>query len=257
MDRWGYQAARVYSLLRKGRGVLVHGLWLLGFALVVSLPGRLLAQSGNTRWDVGGALGANAFTGDLNMTALPLNLGGHAGLLARYELTEMYALRLNLQGGLLQAKYDSTRYVLAGLADGASVARFFVNLDFGVDIHFLPYQVKDFQQSFKDHSPAVPYATFGIGLHYAVNGRVALTIPMGLGVKIPLGARWTLAPEVRFQKIFTDQVDGYEQWPDSKRYGVWHKRDWISQLTLTFTYRLLTNWTTCPAYLSGDAQILY
>lgn len=229
--------------------------WVL--TLWVLVPVQLHAQSGNTSWDVGGAVGVNAFTGDLNMTALPLNIGGHAGLLARYELTEMYALRLNLQGGLLRAKYDSTRYVLAGIPDETSVSRFFVNLDFGVDIHFLPYQVKDFQKSFKDHSLASPYATFGLGVHYAVNGSVALTIPMGLGVKIALGERWTLAPEVRFQKIFTDRVDGYEEWPDSQRYGVWHKRDWISQFTLTFTYRLLTNWTTCPAYLSGEAQILY
>lgn len=215
------------------------------------------AQSGNTSWDVGFAAGVNAYTGDLNMTALPRHIHGHGGFIVRYELTEMYAVRLNLQGGGLRGAYDSTRHHLPDIEPDYKFHTGFVDLDLSVDIHFLPFQVNDFQTRRVRSGWIAPYVTAGLGIQYVFGGEFTGFLPIGCGVKFAVGDRWTLAPEIRFLKTFSDRADGYKNWPDHKRNVFLHNRDWISQVSITVTYRLLTGWTTCPTYMNDNERSRY
>ena len=220
-------------------------------------PPDTLAQSGNSSWDVGAGGGVTCYTGDFNLTALPHSVHGVGGLLVRYELSNLYSLRLGLDIGGVRGGYDSLRYVLPEVPHGVSFSRLVISLDAAAEIHFLPYQVNDFTSRGRKEFPWTPYAAVGVGMYYIVGTGVKFGMPLGAGVKVALGGRVTLAPEIRFVKLFSDRLDGYVNWPGSHVYSSFHNKDWMSQVRIVVTYRLLTGWTPCPAYLSDDEQAKY
>lgn len=238
------------------RNRLLSGFALLFFAWAAVSSGAF-AQSGNTKWDVGAGGGVTSYTGDYNLTALPRWVHGVGGVLVRYELTEMYALRLGLDIGGLRGRYDSLRYVLPEVSHGALFRRFTLGLDLAAEIHFLPFQVNDFTVRGIRASQWTPYASLGVGMYYLSKAGVKLGFPLGAGVKVALGGRFTLAPEVRFIKLFSDRADGYVNWPGSHVYSSFHNKDWVAHARVTLTYRLLVGWTTCPAYMKDNEQAMY
>lgn len=230
-------------------------LWLL--YLGVGSCGVAYGQSGNSSWDVGGAAGVTSYTGDFNLTALPHQIHGTGGLLMRYAFTEYYSLRAGVDLAGVRGHYDATRSRLPDVSHGVSFSRLVVGVDVAAEIHFLPFEVKDFAPRGKAISDWTPYASLGMGICAVIGGRVAFALPLGCGAKVALGSRFTLAAEVRFVKLFSDGLDGYDNWPEGRGESVFHNKDWIGQVRLALSYRLLTNWSTCPAYKSDNEQAMY
>lgn len=242
------------AALRLKKGAFI---WLLFLCCCGGVGNRVRGQSGDSSWDVGGVLGVTSYTGDFNQTVLPRFIHGTGGLLVRYELSERYSLRLGVDMSGARGRYDSARYVLPEAPQGAAFSRLALGIDLAAEIHFLSFQVNDFTTRGRETSPWTPYASLGIGMYYVIGGGVSLGFPFGGGVKVALGGRLTLAPEVRFIKLFSDRLDGYDSWPGSKGYSVFHNKDWIGQVRVALTYRLLTGWKTCPAYMSDNEQAMY
>lgn len=248
----GSRALRLASPWKCGTFVL-----LLHLLLSAGVCGSAFGQSGNSSWDIGAAAGVTSYTGDFNLTALPRSAHGTGGLLVRYELSERYSLRLGVDVAGSRGSYDSLRYVLPEVPHGAAFSRLTLGLDLAAEIHFLSFQVNDFATRGKPTSPWTPYASLGMGVYYMIGGGVTFGLPLGGGVKVALGDRLTLATEVRFVKLFSDWLEGYDNWPGSRNYSVFHNKDWIGQVRLALTYRLLTGWKTCPTYMSDNEKAIY
>lgn len=232
-----------------GRPLVLLGRVLLLVALLLQ-AGLVRSQGGNTSWEFGGVAGINGYTGDLNHSPFPRTIHVHFGALGRYELSEMYALRFNLLGGGINGMYDADRYFLPQHR-GAPIEPFnapFIALDVCAEIHFLPYQVSAFTRRCQNDRFLAPYVTLGVGGMYAFRQGGGLYLPMGVGVKIAIWDRLTLAPEVRFLKFFTDKLDGYINWPEGRPSFPIHKADWVSLVSITCTYRLQFTGPMCPAY---------
>ncbi|PIE84488.1 MAG: hypothetical protein CSA07_01900 [Bacteroidia bacterium] len=209
------------------------------------------AREGNYRMDVGFGLGPSSYIGDLNLTPVPHSVGGHGMFIFRFAVNERYAFRGNAVGGLLRGRFRGDYF----LPDGGEVQRlddfssWFVGAEALAEVHLRKFQVADF--SGKRYNPHfwTPYVLAGVGLRYFFGGGgFTASIPMGAGVKFALGRRWTLAPELRVDKLFSDGVDGYVNMPEPGSGGLFHNRDWAAHLSLTLTYRLLTNVPVCPSY---------
>ncbi len=217
------------------------------------VPAR--AQRGNHYMDVGGGLGVTSYTGDLNMSAVPSTVLGHGMGIFRYAFSELYAIRFNLLGGLYTATYNPERYYLpvhaeAQTLDGGTFLH--IGGDVSAEIHLRKYQVGHFTHTRFNRTNWTPYISVGIGGMFIPSAGASFYLPMGGGVKFALGGRWTLAPEIRFAKLFTDGADGYANWPLEDSGGAFHNRDWISMVSFTVTYRLYTNVPTCPAYIETE-----
>lgn len=228
---------------------------LIGITL---LSQALHAQGGKAVWDIGGYLGATGYTGDINLSPLPRSVGANAGFLLRYEINEMYAVRLNGNASWFHDYYKPERYYLPSYpAENSFLDPFhavLLGLDANIEIHFHKFQVNDFCGQRVNKRSFAPYASFGAGVGLALftpnsTANALFYIPMGLGFKFAVGGRLTLAPEIKFLKLFSDRPDGYSNWPiDGKDFN-WHNRDWVSHVSLTIAYRLLTNVQPCPAYM--------
>lgn len=218
--------------------------------LLLSVGGGLRAQRANSSWDAGAGLSLIGYTGDYNPTALPMTFSGAGQLVLRYNLTPMYALRAELNGGGYRGKYIARRTYLPMLGQEPALKfhRPFLSLAVSVEIHLLPFQVDGFSGRRENPDPITPYVTAGIGGTYVFSHGGALSIPMGAGVKFALGDRFTLSPEVRFVKSFSDKLDSYKNWPLGRERSFIHNQDWMSMLTVTLTYRFLFRSGGCPAY---------
>lgn len=236
--------------------------WVIRCLLVLSIcfgwmfPRDVRCQSGNSSWDIGLLAGATGFTGDLNMSALPRCVGGHGGFLARYQISEMYNVRLALLASSAHGIYKESRYYLPSYDRGqlTQFSSLFLGIEACAEIHFMRFEVNDFARQRHNTRFFTPYVTlgFGGGANYLLSSRDEMKglfyIPMGGGVKFAVGGRFCIAPEVRFFKLFTDRVDAYTSWPMGKGDVSVHNRDWLSLVTLTFSYRLFTNVQLCPVY---------
>jgi hypothetical protein len=208
------------------------------------------AERWNLGWDLGGGGGVTSYTGDLNLSPYPRELGVNLGLLARFTFNKYYAARLNLFGGNVSGSYDPKRYMLP-ITNGKSVEafnHFLIGFDANVEINFLPFIVNILAQRRYNNEFIAPYATFGIGALAASGGGMHVYTPMGAGLKIALGSRLTIAGELRFLKMYRDELDAYKNIPTND--GMWgiHNQDWIPMISLTCAYRIFFSIQRCAAY---------
>lgn len=187
--------------------------WLLHIFLLL-LPVAVHAQDLEYEVELGGALGACSYLGDISSSPLS-HLGAMGGVVGRKNLNQRMVLKGNLYCGHISG--DSKGFYIPTDVEGmtpeggepASV-KFQKNLlDLGVQYeqNFWGYGLG---AGYKELSRITPYATIGLGFTLAFgsgNTNVALNVPVGLGVKykimprVNVGAEWT----VRFTT--TDKLD--------------------------------------------------
>ena len=220
------------------------------FLLLCGLVTSVRAEKWNLGWDLGGGGGLTGYTGDLNLSPYPRELGVNLGLLARFTFNKYYAARLNLFGGNVSGHYSPERYALA-ITNGKKIEdfnRFLIGFDANVEINFLPFIVNTLAQKRDNDEFIAPYATFGVGALAASGGGMHIYTPMGAGLKVALGSRLTIAGELRFLKMYRDELDGYRNIPTSD--GMWsiHNRDWMPMFSITCSYRTFFRIQRCAAY---------
>ena len=210
----------------------------------------LRAEKWNLGWDLGGGGGITGYTGDLNLSPMPRQVGVNLGFLGRFSFNKHYAARLNLFGGNFAGAYDPERYYLP-ITSGKKIEEFnhfFIAFDANLEVHFLPFVVNVMATRRNNYEFIAPYATFGLGTLAASGGGASVYIPMGAGVKVALGSRLTVAGEFRYLKLFTDGGDKYQNFPETNNALGIHNRDWVSMISVTCAYRVFFAVDRCAAY---------
>ncbi|WP_192348005.1 DUF6089 family protein [Algoriphagus sp. Y33] len=237
---------------------------LLCLLLFFGISGEIQAQ----KYEIGGGLGAAAYSGDIIRKIDPGQLGLQATLFGKRNFDNVWSLRGSVTGAFLYGA-DSIKPIdkVAQLRD----ARFragVLELSAVMEFNFLDYLAPNSEFRFS------PYAFFGLGyslifakgntFQYNVSSKYNLgtvVIPFGGGIKYQLDERWTLAAELGFRPTFTDYLDKVDSKepsiprhqdpnnPDAPygiNYGNAYDKDWYYFLGVTISYTLMT--TKCYAY---------
>lgn len=226
----------------------LRGLVLLFFLVIYSIV--VQAEKWNLGWDIGAGGGITSYTGDLNLSPLPRELGVNLGLLGRFSFNKYYAARMNLYGGNISGRYNPDRYDLPRMV-GKRIEEFnhfIIGFDANLEVHFLPFVVNILSSKRNNDAFIAPYVTFGLGTLAASGGGIGLYIPMGAGVKVAVGSRLTVSGELRFLKQFQDGIDKYRNLPrENADFGI-HNKDWVAMVSISCAYRIFFSVQRCAAY---------
>ena len=154
------------------------------------------------RIEIGGLGGLSFYTGDANQTKLFEKVHPAYGVLMRYHLNR----RFSIKGNLLSAGISGTTTDKLEQYPGAEALDFSRRLlDGGLQFEFNFYEF-----GAADYYPGAgnvsPYVLCGIGLTGYKTDKNALTanIPLGLGIKLKLPARFNLGLECTYRMSFSD-----------------------------------------------------
>ncbi len=157
------------------------------------------------RIEIGGLGGISSYSGDANQTKLFEEVHPAYGVLMRYHLNR----RFSIKGNLLSAGISGTTNDKLEQYPGAEALDFSRRLlDGGLQIEFNFYEF-----GAADYYPGAanvsPYVLCGIGLTGYKTGKNTLTtnIPLGLGIKLKLPARFNLGLECTYRMSFSDKLD--------------------------------------------------
>jgi len=157
------------------------------------------------RMEIGGLGGGSFYMGDANQTRLFEEVHPAYGVLMRYHLNR----RFSLKGNFLSAGISGKTTDKLEQYPGAEALDFSQRLlDGGVQLEFNFYEfgAADY---YPGASKISPYVLCGIGLTGYKTDKNALTanIPLGLGIKLKLPARFNLGLECSYRMSFSDKLD--------------------------------------------------
>ncbi len=182
--------------------------------------------------------GGSLMQGDINADQYFKDPSYALGILFRYNLTQRYALRAQLNYTNLKAldTHSSDAY---RINRNASFNTSIMDAAVLFEINFLQFKYSERYTTFS------PYINAGIGMHF-VGVPFGLTIPMGVGIKKTIGRRWCVGVEYTFRKTFNDQMDGIQNIGQSS--SVFNNNDWYTMAGFVITYKIFDEITDCPAY---------
>ncbi|MDR7128900.1 hypothetical protein J2X69_001232 [Algoriphagus sp. 4150] len=239
--------------------------YLLVFSMLFfGISGEIQAQ----KYEIGGGIGAAAYTGDIIRKIDPGQLGLQVTLFGKRNFDNVWSLRGGVTGAFLYGA-DSVKPIdkNAHIRDGRFRAGV-LELSAVMEFNFLDYLAPNSEFRFS------PYAFFGLGYsfifakgntyRYLVSSRYNLgtvVVPFGAGIKYQLDRRWTLAAELGFRPTFTDYLDKIDSKgpviprhedpndpsiPFGINFGNAYDKDWYYFLGVTISYTLMS--TKCYVY---------
>ncbi len=197
--------------------------------------------------ELGASVGATTYRGDLSPWFRLEHTGGGGSLYIKNILTKA-----------IQLKHQAGFWVISG-ADHSysnpfqqrrdqSFSRSILEVTSRVEYHFLDYR------SDKNRPKLTPYITAGIGFFYMLGDlpetekvyRMQPVIPIGIGMKYPLGRQWNIGFDVISHKTFTDYLDnrGYVSTDPKFSNGNLTGSDWYFVASFHMGYTLY--WVRCP-----------
>ncbi|NBB21838.1 outer membrane beta-barrel protein [Runella sp. CRIBMP] len=235
-------------------GPLGRAVWILALLLLDSHAACGQAES---RWEIGGCLGAVGYLGDLNQQDLmskEFNFS-YQGFVRKYINTSNFAFRYNLQVGKFSGRDSNypnrasrnlsidTRFVENAFLiewDYFDINPIYYRQYYGYQPVYTPYFFAgptvvytnprpDFTQTYS------PYATILEGIEHDKNARYAhwhLAFAFGGGMKFDLSPSVNLGIEASFRIATSDYVDGIS------KAGNPNRNDGYQLITMTGTYRL-------------------
>ena len=209
-----------------------------------------LSKSQNLSGELGVIFGTSYYLGDINHSQQFYSPGLAFGVLYRNNFNPRYSLKVHLQQVTLSGNdadftsvYQKTR--------GHSFVHILYELGVAGEFNFKELDPKNFQKF-------APYVTFGVNVDYTqIQGSpLAITIPMGAGVKYSVSKKITLAVEWAFRKTFSDKIDflnntqfsSNESLLSNKQMSNANSKDWYSVAGLILSYTFTGGVKWCPAY---------
>ena len=243
----------MYSPKLPLRALIMSNKYPLSLLLLLLLSLTAVAQTVKTprhqRWEVG--LQAGLAQGQTDFTDFgidQLNPGG--GLLLRYHLDDLMALRLNVNYSELSGDDASnSRYAARGFRFSAPLTE----TSMMIELDFLGKRRWDGKGAFRRTlSPYIfggagyaftkPYTNYNETNNIAIRDAIILdkaytydghvVLPMGIGIKADLSENWVLGLETGVRLLFNDYLDGVSQSANPR------KNDTYTLTALTATYRL-------------------
>lgn len=192
-----------------------------------------MGVTGQSKWELGVHFGGTAYQGDLNPNDYPSteSIGWTTGLFVRNNLSPTWALRGNLLYGNWQGTDANATDDIGKLARNFSFQNRLTEAS--LLLEWDPFGKSRFRKGdYNFNTRITPYTFLGIGAGFykienqypdiskeavledisadlaASNGKTSLAIPFGLGLKIDLSKRTTLALEGGLHYGFNDLIDG-------------------------------------------------
>lgn len=197
------------------------------------------------RMEIGVGTGLSGYLGDFN-GSLTHGLRPMASAVVRRVINPYMALRLNLATATMKGSSDD---VETHYPDYAETPYTFSNkiYDLGLtyEYNFWPYGTG---RDYRGARRLTPFVYSGLGLTYidsSTKGKVALNIPLGLGVKYKVAERVNLGLEWAMHFAQTDELDGVKDPYHVKSSGLLKNTDCFSTLQLTLTYSFMQKCKTC------------
>lgn len=196
----------------------------------------------------GGSVGINSMLDDTHSGWLSnphLSLGGTL----RFILNPRMALRTDLGWNRVSGStsgvrdfYPAHKGVASGDRLNYSYSGSVIDLTASYELHFLPY---GFRSGYQNHRRLVPFLQMGLGFAYGTAGRtLSPWVPIGVGAKYKLNARFNLTIDWSMRFSLTDRFDGLDA-PHGMRSDFFRNQDHVGQLRFTLTYDFSPRCPTC------------
>lgn len=197
------------------------------------------------KFDIGAGLGMSGYLGDANESNLFAHPGVAFNATFRYLINSRWAIR----GMLTGASLSGTTADMDNVLPEGKVYEFdswAYDLGARAEFNFFNYGIGE---TYKRMSRISPYLSLGLGVTMSNTGGesfVAMSLPMGFGVKYKLRPRLNLGLEFSMTKVFGDKVDSAELTDLYKIKSSFMKNtDWYSTLMISVTYEFGKRCVTC------------
>ncbi len=211
-------------------------------ALAVMALCAATGQAQDYRYEVGPSLGITGYLGDVNDGNMWKHPGITGGGVFRYILNSRWAVKGNLcYAGISGNSADiDSKFPDEGKYEFKSTL-----IDLGAQVEFNFFHFGS-GPSYKHYKRLSPYLTVGLGAVMSTAGgtNVALSLPMGAGVKYKLKDRLNVGFEFTMRKSFGDKIDGLTDLYGVK-HGVAKNTDWYSLAMFTVTYEFSKRCVKC------------
>jgi len=189
-------------------------LWLILAVFIFSL--QLKAQDKEYLYEIGAGGGMNWVYGDSNHGKAFSDQDFTADILLRYNANLRWAFAADFSSNGI----GDARYWQMGLRPEIA----FWNYGWGSD--------------YREKHHVAPFLTTGVGFGFTTGheeNSLALTIPIGLGIKWKIAPRWNAQLTTLFTKSFNDRLDGIE---DPIKVGTTTpmNTDWIGSVVVSITF---------------------
>lgn len=215
----------------------------------LAFPARAFAQTQESveeyKFDIGAGIGMSGYLGDANESNMFAHPGVAFNATFRYLINSRWAIRGMLTGVSLSGSTADMDNVLpeGKVYDFKSSV---YDLGARAEFNFFNYGIGE---TYKRLTRISPYLSLGLGLAMASSGgdtSVAMSLPMGFGVKYKLRPRLNLGLEFSMTKVFGDKVDSSELTDLYQIKSSFLKNtDWYSSLMFTVTYEFGKRCVTC------------
>lgn len=197
------------------------------------------------RFDIGGGLGMSGYLGDANESNLFHSPGFAANIQGRYLFNERTSIRAQLTGMTLSGNTADFDNALPGARD-YSFSTFAADLSFRGEFNFFPYGIGETYRRLRRFTP---FIAIGLGTTLSSAGSstaVALSLPMGAGIKYKLSQRLNLIADFTMTKVFGDKLDGPELADLTTIKSSFIKNtDWHSALMVSLSYEFGPRCVVC------------
>lgn len=211
--------------------------------------GRLAAQTQASvetyKFDIGAGIGMSGYLGDANES----NMFAHPGMALNASFRYLVNTRWAFRGLLTAASLSGTTADMDNVLPEGKVYDFkswVYDLGARAEFNFFNYGIGE---SYKQLSRISPYLSLGLGVAMSRTGGdnfVAMTLPMGFGVKFKLRPRVNLGMEFTMTKVFGDHLDSSELKDLYKIKSSFLKNtDWYSTLAVSISYEFGERCVTC------------
>ncbi|MDE5988203.1 MAG: porin family protein [Duncaniella sp.] len=227
------------------RSLLIVTLMFISLAFSGRLSAQTQASVEKYKFDIGAGLGMSGYLGDANESNLFARPGVGMNASFRYLINSRWALRGLLTAALLSGSTADMENVLP---EGKvyEFKSWIYDLGARAEFNFFNYGIGE---SYKQLSRVSPYLSLGLGVAMSRSGGdsfVAMTLPMGFGVKFKLRPRVNLGMEFTMTKVLGDNADSRELKDLYQIKSSFLKNtDWYSTLMLSISYEFGERCVTC------------
>lgn len=227
------------------RSLLIVTLMFISLAFSGRLSAQTQASVEKYKFDIGAGLGMSGYLGDANESNLFASPGVGMNASFRYLINSRWALR----GLLTAASLSGSTADMENVLPEGKVYEFkswIYDLGARAEFNFFNYGIGE---SYKQLSRVSPYLSLGLGVAMSRSGGdsfVAMTLPMGFGVKFKLRPRVNLGMEFTMTKVLGDNADSRELKDLYQIKSSFLKNtDWYSSLMLSISYEFGERCVTC------------
>lgn len=227
------------------RSLLIVTLMFISLAFSGRLSAQTQASVEKYKFDIGAGLGMSGYLGDANESNLFASPGVGMNASFRYLINSRWALR----GLLTAASLSGSTADMENVLPEGKVYEFkswIYDLGARAEFNFFNYGIGE---SYKQLSRVSPYLSLGLGVAMSRSGGdsfVAMTLPMGFGVKFKLRPRVNLGMEFTMTKVLGDNADSRELKDLYQIKSSFLKNtDWYSTLMLSISYEFGERCVTC------------